>query len=402
MPTFNYTAKPTPDKITTGKIEAESQQDAINKLTVSGLYPISILPEDFSLKKQAFLSFNKVSKKDLVLFTGQLSGLVDSGVNIVNALKIISGQSHNKNLKAIINDVISRIKDGSSLSDSLAAHNYLFSDLYSAVIRTGEASGNLKITLKGLAEFLEKEEEFKDSLISSLIYPAFVIFVGVMTVLGLLIFVIPRLVSMFEDMGQALPLPTRILINTSSFMRHYWWLIIVVVSLGIFFLRRFYRAPQARMSLDKFKLKLIIAGPLILKAQVSRMMRTLSLLLSSGIPISPSLEVSATVLDNQILRQEVQKFKEQISSGASLSSALKTSKFFPEFVVNVVSIGEESGSLDKALASIANDYEKEVDRVLKTLTRMTEPVIILVMGLIVGFIVLSMLLPIFQINLIAK
>ncbi|MBI4706484.1 MAG: type II secretion system F family protein [Candidatus Omnitrophica bacterium] len=402
MPTFNYTAKPAPDKTTTGKIEAESQQDAINKLTVSGLYPISVSPEDFSAESRKFLSFKKVSKKDLVLFTGQLSGLVESGVNIVNALKIISGQSHNKNLKSILNDIISRIKDGNSLSESLSAHKYLFSGLYSAVVRTGEASGNLKSALKGLAVFLEKEEEFRDSLVSSLIYPAFVIFVGTMTVLGLLVFVIPRLVSMFEDMGQALPLPTLILINISSFIRHYWWLIMVVASLVVFLLRRFYESPGVKVSFDKFKLGLTIAGPLILKAQISRMMRTLSLLLSSGIPISASLEVSATVLDNHVLRQEVDKFKEQISRGASLSSALKTSEFFPEFVTNVVSIGEESGSLDKALARIAGEYEKEVDRMLKTLTRMTEPVIILVMGLVVGFIVLAMLLPIFQINLIAR
>ncbi len=403
MPVYTYTAKSDPTKTIRGNIEAESEQDAINKITKLGLFPVSVKPEEFFLDRpEGILRLRKVSNKDLVLFTSQLSTLIDSGVNIINGIKIISDQSNNKYLKTILNDVTGKIKDGRSLSDSLATHPYLFSDLYTAMIHTGEASGNLRIVLKRLSEFFEKEEEFKSALRSSLTYPLFVFIVSILTVVVLLVFVIPRLATMFEDMGQVLPLPTRILINTSGALRTYWWTIVAAISVLIFWLRRMYRSPQAKIALDNFKLKIIIIGQIILKTEISRLMRTLALLISSGVPITPSLDISVSILGNQVLKTELRRFKEQIAGGGSLSGALKSSSFFPDFVTNIISVGEETGSLEKSLLRIADDYEKEVNQTLKGLTMMLEPVVILVMGLIVGFIVLSMLLPIFQINLIAK
>ncbi|MFA4888419.1 MAG: type II secretion system F family protein [Candidatus Omnitrophota bacterium] len=402
MPRYLYSAKIDPQKTIQGDIEAESEQEAINKLTQKGYFPISVVAESSVLNKQSTITLRKVSRKDVALFTEQLSNLLDSGVNILNGLKIISAQSPNKYLKVVLNDVTNRIKDGNSFSDSLAAHPRVFPEVYSSLIRTGEASGNLKETVKRLSCFLEKEEEFKNSLVSSLTYPLFVFAVGVATVAVLLVFVIPRLVSMFEDMGQALPLPTLILINTSSFLRNYWWLILAIIFILFFSLRRVYRTPQGRFSLDKTKLKVYLVGPVILKTEISRLSRTLSLLFTSGMPITSSLDISTSVLENQVLKKEVKKFIDQISGGASFSSVIKTSKYFPDFVVNIISIGEETGSLGNALMRIAEVYEKDVDRTLKALTRMLEPVIILVMGLVVGFIVLSMLLPIFQINLIVR
>ena len=402
MPRYKYIAKSQPEKSISGEIEAESEQDAINKLTQMGYFPISIKGDNLSEAKPGILNFCRVSNKEVALFTEQLSSLIESGVSILNGLNTISGQTKNKYLKAVLYDVIARIKDGNSLSDSIAAHPDIFSSLYSSLMRTGEASGNLKNTVKRLAEFLEEQEEFKDSLRSSLTYPAFVCAVGVLTTVVLLVFVIPRLVTMFEDMGQMLPLPTRILISASGFMRSYWWLIFLTVGISIFLFRRMLRTLQGRTAWDRSKLKMAILGPVILKTEISRLTRTLSLLLSGGMPITSSLEISTTVIDNQILKAEAIRFKELICSGSSLSVAFKTSRLFPDVVTNIVEIGEETGVLDKSLLRIAEDYEKEVSRTLKTLTRMLEPVIILVMGLMVGFIVLSMLLPIFQINLIAR
>jgi type II secretion system protein F len=402
MPRYKYIAKSHPEKSTSGEIEAESERDAINKLIQMGYFPISIKGDNLSEAKAGILNFRRVSNKEIALFTEQLSSLIESGVSILNSLNTISGQTKNKYLKAVLYDVIARIKDGNSLSDSLAAHPDVFSGLYSSLMHTGEASGNLKNTINQLAEFLEKQEEFKNSLCSSLIYPAFVCAVGVLTVAVLLIFVIPRLVNMFEDMGQMLPLPTRILISASGFMRSYWWLIFLTVSICIFLFYRVLRTMQGRTAWDRLKLKMAILGPIILKTEISRLTRTLSLLLSGGMPITSGLEISTTVIDNQILKAEAIRFKDLICNGSSLSVAFKTSRLFPDVVTNIVEIGEETGVLDKSLLRIAEDYEKEVSRTLKTLTRMLEPVIILVMGLIVGFIVLSMLLPIFQINLIAR
>jgi len=402
MPKFIYTAKPHPSKTIQGFIEAESEQDAVYKLSKIGYFPITLKSEDTFLEKQDMLHFRKISKKEIVFFTSQASSLIESGINIINTISIIFNQSANKYLKNILSDVISKVKDGKSFSDSLAAFPHVFSNLYSSMVRVGEASGNLKEVLKRLADYLESEEEFKNTLRASLVYPFFIFSVGVLTILVLLVFVIPRLVTMFEDMGQALPLATQIIIGVSGFLRNYWWLIFALSGVLVFSLKRLRSNPQGRLYWDKMKLKLVIFGPIILKAQISRLMRTLSLLLSSGMPITPALEISVSILENEVLKTEVEKFKEEITSGASLSHCFKNSQFFPEFTTNIIAIGEETGNLDKSLIRIADDYEKEIDRSLKTLTRLLEPIIILVMGLVVGFIVLSMLLPIFQINLMVR
>jgi type II secretory pathway component PulF len=402
MPRYNYTAKLDPQKTLQGQIEAATKQEAIDKLTQMGYFPISVEDVSAFLSQPGALRGGKISKKEIVLFSSQLSSLIDSGVNILNSLNIISHQTPNKYLKLVLDDVVAKIKDGKSLSDSLSLHPHIFSNLYTSLVRTGETSGSLKETIRRLADFLEKEEEFKNSLKASLTYPAFVFIVGVLTVVVLLVFVIPRLVGMFEDMGQALPLPTLILIRTSSFLRSYFWLILAAVFMLAFLLRRIYRSAQGKLFFDRFQLKAPIMGAVALKTEISRLMRSLSLLFASGVPITSSLEVAISVLGNQLLKGEVAKCIEEIAGGASFSSALKGSKFFPEFVVNIVSVGEETGGLSDALRRIADDYERAVDRALKELTRLLEPLIILFMGLVVGFIVLSMLLPIFQINLIAR
>jgi type II secretory pathway component PulF len=270
------------------------------------------------------------------------------------------------------------------------------------MVHTGEVSGSIEQTLKRLSDFLENEEEFKNSIRAALTYPFFIFILSALTVIILLGFVIPRLVSMFEDMGQILPLPTKVLINISGFLQGYWWLILAMIFLLMFLLQRLYHSPQGKISLDEFKLKLPVLGKIVLKTEIGRLMRTLSLLLSSGITIVSALDIAASLLENQILKIEVQKFKDRITGGSSFSKCLSESKLYPAFVTNIVTIGEESGALEKSLLRIASDYEIDVDRSLKTLTRLLEPIIILVMGLIVGFIVLSMLLPIFQINLIVR
>lgn len=402
MPIFTYTAKSRPNKTIQGEIDADSQQDAINRLTRMGYFPISVEAQELSFGKKGILPLRKVSHREIVLFTRQLSSLLESGVNLLNGLNIIADQTPNHYFKAVLSDISSKIRDGKPLSESLSLHQDLFPNVYTSMIHSGEAGGNLEKTLKELADFLEKEEEFKNSVRAALSYPVFVSIVGALTVVSLLVFVIPRLISMFEDMGQALPLPTRILISLSGFLRSYWWFILALTIIAVFLLRRLSKNPRQKVLLDALKLKTAVFGTIILKTEVSRLMRTLSLLLSSGIPIIYSLDVSISVLENSVLKSELQGFKEQIKSGSSLSRCLKESKIFPGFVTNIVAVGEETGSLDKSLMNIAQDYERDVDRSLKALSRLLEPVIILVMGLVVGFIVVSMLLPIFQINLIAR
>ena len=402
MPRFIYTAKPQPNQLQRGNIEAESEADAINKLSKLGLFPISMEQNDLASNSAGVLLFSKVSSRDIVLFTRQLVTLVESGVNIITALNIVSKQTSNKTLSQVLIDVTNKIKEGKSLSASLDSYPRIFSKLYISMIYTGETGGHLNEALKRLADFLEKEEEFINNIRSALMYPSFVFAVGVLTVTVLLGFVIPRLVVMFEDMGQTLPLPTRMLIGISSVFHNYWWLIILLIAIPLFLLNRYSKTEAGSLRCDRLKLKAVILGPIILKAEIARLMRTLSLLLSSGLAIVYSLDTASSVLENEVLKREARGFKKQISEGSSFSDCLKESKLVPAFVINIVNVGEESGTLEKSLLRIAQDYEKDVDSALKTLTRLLEPIIILVMGLVVGFIVLSMLLPIFQINLIVK
>ncbi len=402
MPRYKYLAKTTPQDTLQGEIEAETEQEAIAKLNKMGYFPISVKSDQASLKDRGLGKLWKISRKELVLFSTQLSTLIGSGVNILNSLRIISDQTPNKYLRSVLSDVSSKIKDGDSLSESLKNYPQFFGDLYIAMIHSGEASGGLDKTLKRLAEHMEKEEELRNSITAALTYPLFIFSVGVLTVVVLLTFVIPRLVNMFSDMGQMLPLPTKILISISSAMRSYWWLMLAAVFAAIFFYKRMSSNQQFRVSLDKVKLKTPVFGKVILRSQISRMMRTLSLLLSSGIPIISSLSIAASVIDNQILKSEVVKFKDQISQGMGFADCLKSSALFPVFATSIVNVGEETGTMAESLIRIADDYDKDIDAYLKALTRLLEPVIILSMGAVVGFIVLSMLLPIFQINLLVR
>ena len=402
MPRFRYVAKSTPTKTVQGTIDAQTEQEAINKLTKSGYFPISIQSEVSFLDKHSVLGRRKVSKKELVIFTRQLSNLIESGVNLLNGLNIIAQQASNKYLKSILADISTRIKEGNSFSESLRIYPVIFGDLYISMVYSGEVGGTLDQSLKKLAEFLEKEQAFRDSVRGALIYPAFIFSVSLLTVIGLLGFVIPRLVGTFEDMGQVLPVPTKILIWVSMFMRGYWWLIIAGLGAVVVVFRRIQGTVQGKLAIDAFLLKLPLFGQFTLKTELSRLLRTLSLLLSSGLPILKALEVCSTSLSNEIIKVEMIKLKEQVSSGLSLTAYLSTSLIFPRYVTDIVAIGEETGTLERAFLRVADEYEKDVDAAAKVITRMIEPIIILAMGLLVGFIVLAMLLPIFQINLLVR
>lgn len=402
MPRYIYVAKTAPDKTSQGYIEADSEQDAINRLTQMGYFPLSVRSESSLLEKRSFLIKRRISFRDIVLFTRQLSSLLESGVNILNAINIVAQQASNFGLRVVLDDIANRIKDGSSFSESLAGFPELFPEFYRALVHSGEVSGEMAAVLRRLSDFLEEEEDFRSSLKASLTYPAFIFLVSVITIIILLVFVIPRLVNIFEDMGQLLPLSTRILIEVSSLVKNYWYIILAAGFLTVFFIRRFLRTSFGKIYWDSLLLNLAFVREIVLKSQLSRMSRTMSLLLSSGVPITTALDITASILENQILRSEVLRFKEEISAGASLSSCLRNSNFFPPFMTSIVAVGEETGALDKSLLRVAVDYENQVRRVLNGLARLVEPLIILFMGLVVGFIVISMLLPIFQINLMVK
>lgn len=400
MPNFFYRAKSSPKDLIQGIITADTESQAINKIIQMGYSPILVEEEKLESKRLTF--FKKISSRDTSIFTHQLSSLIESGLTLLNALNTILTQTQNKDLKIIIQDIIYRIKDGSSFAESLKFYSHIFSNLYVAMINSGEIGGNLSETLKNLAEFSEREENLKSELKVALAYPFFIGMVGLITIYILISFVIPRLLVMFEDMGQVLPLPTRILIFCYSFLKNYSGFILLSFLVILFIFMRRFKSPEGSLILDRFRLRLPIIGELIRNIEISRFCRTLSTLLSSGIPLVFALEITASVLNNLLIKEEVKEFQEKIRKGSSLSDSLKTSKYFPVSVTNIVAIGEEAGTLERLLAKLSNEYEQEIERRLNTLTRLLEPAIILIMGLLVGFIVLSMLLPIFQLNLIVR
>jgi len=405
MPRFLYKAKRGPTEILEGKIEAENQNQAAVKLSGMGLYTLSIEEETAAfIKKSRRRIFLKkaIPLRDLSNFTRQLSNLLDSGLTMLNALNILIEQSENPNLKHITGLIRDDVRDGTTFSGALAKHPKVFSTLYVNMVASGEISGALEEVLRRLSDFLEKDEENIAKIRSSMAYPALMAFVGFITIFVLLSFVAPRLTAIFIDLGQALPLPTVVLVAISRFFARFWLFIIILIILGIAAFNRWINTKEGKAVFDVFKLKVPFIGPFIQKAEIARFGRTLGTLVENGVPIIQALAVGTATLDNQVIKAEMEKAKKEVVEGAPLSQSIKKSKHFPTMMTNMIAVGEESGQLEKALFKVADAYDADIDRNIKTMTSLLEPALILFMGLIVGFIVISMLLPIFQLNLMVR
>ena len=406
MPRFVYKAKKSPKEIIEGKIEAQDAKDAVAKLRRMAIFPISVESEESlaQVKKGSrFLPFKKkVSLSDISIYTRQLSNLLDSGMTLVNALEVLIQQTQNSLLVEVTKDIKSDIKDGVSFSLALSKHPDIFPQLYTNMVKSGEIGGMLEGVLSRLADFAETDEQMLSKIRTSLAYPALMAFVGAVTIFILLSFVAPRLVSMFSDLGEALPLPTVILMKISSFFSAFWWLIIAAVIVLYTGANRWIKTREGKKIFDNFKLKSPLLGHFIKVSEFARLNRTLGTLIRNGVPMIEALDVLSKTVDNEIVRAEVANARKGITDGLSLSKSMKRTDVFPPMMVNMISVGEESGSLENALFKIADSYDKEVDRTIKVFTTLLEPSIILVLGVVVGFIVIAMLLPIFQINLVVK
>ncbi|MBL7068658.1 MAG: type II secretion system F family protein [Candidatus Omnitrophica bacterium] len=403
MPLYEYKAKKSPTEIVEGTIEANSETSALAKLSRLGYYPISIAKEGVGGKRSSSLYlFKRVRLHDLSVFTRQLSDLLDSGLTLLNALNIIYQQTENKTFQSIIGDIRDQVRDGRPFSEALKRYPDTFSSLFISMARSGETGGMLESILERLANFSEAEERVKTKIKSALAYPAVMASVGLITIIVLITFVIPKIVGMFEDLGQTLPLPTAVLVNISGLFIGYWYIILGFVALIVFILTRITKTEEGRVTIDRIKLGLPVTGNLIKKSEVASFSRTLGTLLENGVPILESLETVSNTMQNAVLKKEIVKAYQEVRDGKSLSKSLLTKRHFPIFATNMIAVGEEGGSLEKSLFKVADSYEREADNVIKIMTSLLEPLLILTMGLIVGFIVVSMLLPIFQINIIAR
>lgn len=402
MPKFFYRAYTRSKERKEGIVEAENKTQALTKLDKLSLFPTNITELNKTSSDNIIGKIRRVSSIDAATFTRQVSNLLDAGLTILAALVLVSRQTQKTSLKLVIDRLITDLKEGKTFSASLAQHPNVFSGLYVSLIRSGETGGFLQEVMRRLADFMDNEEELKVKIRSAMIYPALIAIVGLLTIFILLSFVIPKLVLVFEDFGEILPMPTQILINISSFLSQFWWLIILSITLTVFVINRMSRSSEGRLFFDRLKLKIPVFGALMLKRQMERFARILATLLGNGVTIIPSLEIVRDIMENNILKQEVEKMRVEVRDGTSLTMAMGKSQYFPISIINIVSVGEESGRLEKVLMRISASFEREVERDLKTFTSLLEPVMILVMGSVVSFIVAAMLLPVFQINFMAR
>ncbi len=406
MQKFRYKAKDGRKEIVTGILEAETEQEALAKLSQMGYFPLSIEGEEASSEGQtdplSLGFFTRIRRRDITFLTRQLADLLESGIPLLRALDILREQTESRRLQEVLASLASRVREGKSFSEALALYPKIFSNLYVNMVKSGEVGGVLSEVLARLADFGERAEELRAKLRAALAYPILILFVGMATVAVLLIFVVPKLVSLFQDVGQILPLPTRILVEVSQGLVHYWWVILSMVALSAFLLKRGRLSHGVRLAIDGLKLRLPVWGSLIKKVEIASFARSLATLLSHGVPILQAMQVVVQATENELLRGEFKRIGEQLKGGTTLSQEIRRGRMFPALVTNMVAVGEEAGNLDRSLFKIADTYEREADRAMKLMTSLVEPVMILVMGSIVGFIVISMLMPIFQIDLLAR
>jgi len=401
MARFIYKAKNGPEKTVEGEIEAQSRFEAVARIDAMGYSPVWVR-EKGSDKRSGW--GRRVKAREVTVFTQQLSSLTKSGVPILKALATIADQTENTEFAKIIKDMEGTIRDGSMLSEAMMKYPALFPELYINMVRSGESGGVLDTILMRLAESREKEEEVRRKVQSAVAYPVLVIVVGIATVLFLLIFFLPRVADIFKDYGyDKLPLPTKMIIGLSDAVAGSWYWVFLVLGLLWAVFRRMAAQEKGRTMIDRIKLRTPLMGKFIKQSEIARFARTLSLLIQTGIPIEKALTLSGSVLRNSILREEVEEIRKQtVMNGMSVSTGLKKAAYFPAFVANMAAVGEEGGKLDESMMEIASFYEKEVEQQSRLASSLLEPVLILIVGLVVGFIVAAMLLPIFELSTIIR
>jgi type II secretory pathway component PulF len=399
MPQFNYKAKAGPGQVKTGVITADNEAVVAKKLRQDGLFPVSI--QEVNLQASA-MARKKANSRDITEFTRQLANLIHSGFSLARALTTLKDQAQQPGLKKLIALLSEKIEKGSTFSAALAEYPESFSSFYLSMIKIGESSGNLDETLLRLADFKEKEDELVSQVKAALTYPAFLFAVGLITLFVLLTFFVPRLVGIYADFGQALPLLTQITIAVSVVMSKFWWLIILAVAGLTVFSRYYWKNEKNRLAIDTVALGIPVLKNVIQQIEISRFAYALAMLLKSGVPVLESIGVVTLSVDNRLFRQKIAGFKEKISKGQSLSNCFRAEKIFPPVLSNMAAVGEEGGELTEMLFRIAANFEAEVNRTVKTMVSLIEPMLIIFIGGIVVLLVFAVLLPIFQLDFFNK
>lgn len=393
--TFVWSGKTRQGQVQKGELVAPSKEDAIAQLRKQNILAPSVQPKPAD-KKVGGRFGGSVGEKDIVIFTRQFSTMIDAGLPLVQCLEILSNQTENKTLSKTIGLVRADVESGSTYADALRKHPKVFDDLYVNMVAAGEAGGILDTILSRLAKHIEKSMKLKKQVKAAMMYPGIIISVAVIVISVLMVWVIPIFASMFSDFGGVLPLPTRIVMNASTFMKSN--IIFIVLGAGGlgYALKRYYGTEGGRKLIDRNALRVPVLGDLIRKAAVAKFTRTLGTLISSGVPILDGLAIVARTAGNKTVEQALLTARQSISEGKTVSEPLAQTKVFPPMVVQMIAVGETTGALDAMLSKIADFYDDEVDTAVGALTSLLEPMLMVFLGLTIGFIVIAMYMPIFQ------
>lgn len=406
MPVFEYKGLSIEGKDARGFIDAENLQSAKLKLRRSGIFPVEV-SEETKKKTEGEPSavrglLRRVKKQETTVFTRQLATLLTAGLPLMEALSATIDHVDDPLLKKTITQIREDVREGKSLADAMKVHPRVFSGLYTNMIQAGEASGALDVVLARLADFQESQIRLRNKLWAAMTYPIMMLFIGVGVLIFLFSFVIPQVTKVFEDIGQALPLPTLMLISISDFFRLYWWAVVGGIFAVSFAITKYVKTPQGKARYDRLILRVPMFGKIIKLIAISRFTRTLSTLLASGVPLITSMDIVQAVVNNSVLSKVLEDAKERVREGDALSEPLRSSGMFPSMVIQMITVGERSGELEEMLAKVSEVFDNEVDTTVAGLTALLEPVMILVMGVIVLFVVLSILLPIFEMSQIVR
>jgi general secretion pathway protein F len=391
-------------RITKGIIDADSPRLARVKLRRSGVFPTDIMTDRHAKKSVAQgvsigELFTRIRSQDISIMTRQMATLVGAGLPIVEALNALIDQTENARLKKVITQVREGVNEGSSLSDAMGRFPKVFSELYVNMINAGESSGALDIVLKRLADFMENQVMLKNKVVSALSYPLILVLVGIAVLSFLLVYVVPKVVRIFDELQQALPIPTIVLISVTDFLRDYWWALLIVIVLG---LRQYAATESGHRNYDRLILKLPITGKLLRIIVTTRFARTLAILLNSGIPLLRSMDIARAIVNNVVISGAIESAKEGVREGESIAEPLRRSEVFPSMVTHMIAVGEKTGELEGMLFKVSEAYDNEVETTISRITSLLGPLVILVLGAIVLFIVLAILLPMFEMNQIVR
>ncbi len=406
MPVYQYQGYRSDGGTATGIIDAENVKVARLKLRKEGVYPTDVIEQRQSSGRATATSRTKTSRiigrssvlaaNDLSLLTRQFATLLVAGLPLVDALGVLVDQAEKKPIKSLLADIREQIRGGKALSAVLETYDKDFSPIYVHMVRAGEASGALDQILFRLAEFLEKQQALRTKVTNAMLYPVIMLVIGTVILFFLITFVVPKITQVFAQQKQALPWPTVALMSTSHFFSDYWMVLVGLVIAGIYGIRRFIRTERGRMVVDRLTLKLPLIGDVARMVSISRLTSTLSTMLASGVQLLDALDVSKRVMNNRVLEETVESARQNIREGETIADPLKRSGEFPALVTHMIAVGEKSGEMEEMLRRVSHIYDGEVERVITRLTSLMEPIMILMMGVIVFFIVVAILLPIFE------